>query len=76
MMPQGGMMPPMGMPHMVMPGGMPPGQIPGQLPPPMAGIIFRAFSAKLEQYKLLTICFFPFIMSVLHFLKHIPDNDY
>ena len=36
-MPQGGMMPPMGMPHMVMPGGMPPGQIPGQLPPPMAG---------------------------------------
>ena len=37
MMPQGGMMPPMGMPHMVMPGGMPPGQIPGQLPPPMAG---------------------------------------
>lgn len=37
MMPHGGMMPPMGMPHMMVPGSMPPGQIPGQLPPQMAG---------------------------------------
>ena len=30
-------MPPMGMPHMVVPGSMPPGQIPGQLPPQIPG---------------------------------------